>query len=300
MNAKQEAKFTMYRTSEQILDANSALTATITALATAIAAFKAIIAQIGETDELVGANLTGIAADKENSKQFLAQFASDIAAIIKAYASATKNQILKAEINFPVTKLTRLRDESLTTACRLIHTRTVENAAELKDFGITNSKITELDTAINEYTAKTQNPRTAVVKRSTQTANLVQLFKQADEILKDQIDGLMKNFRTSNPDIYNDYTNAREIVDAHTTVTQLKGTVMDATDEKPIKGAVVTIVELGISKTTNLNGEYSFKPAENGTFTLKIEKEGYAPYQKEELNIKTGHVNHWHASLVGE
>lgn len=300
MNAKQEAKFTMYRTSEQILDANNALTAAITALTTAIDAFKAIIVQIGETNELVGANLTGIAADKGNSKQFLAGFASDIAAIIKAFASATKNPTLKAEVDFSVSKLIRLRDESLAPVCRLIHTRAVENAAALKNFGITDVKISQLDTAITEYTAKTQNPRTAVVNRRTQTANLIQLFKQADEILKEQIDGLMKNFRTSNPDFYNNYTNAREIVEAHKTVTQLKGTVMDANDEKPIKGAVVTIVELGKSKTTNLNGEYSFKPAENGTFTLKIEKEGYAPYQKEELEIKTGHIIHWHASLTAE
>ena len=298
MNAQQTAKITMYRTTEQIQDTNASIIATVPALVALVAAFKTIIVSILETTQLTDVNLTGITADKGNAKQHLARTTSDFADIISAFASATKNATLKQEVNYSYYKLTRLRDESLVPVCRIIYTRADENLDALRDYGITPQKLTLLDTAINDYAAKSPKTRTAVANRQAHNANLRELFKQADDILKNQMDGLMKNFRTSHPDFYNAYFAAREVIDPHTTVTQLKGTVIDASDEKPIKGATVTIVELNKSKTTNLNGEYSFKPAENGTFTLKIEKPGYAPYQKEELEIKTGHIIHWHASLV--
>ena len=300
MNAKLTAKLTMYRTIEQIQDTNASIIAAVPALVSVVAVFKAIIASILETTELTDVNLTGIAADKGNAKQHLARTTSDYAAIIAAFASATKNATLKQEVNYSYTKLAKMRDEALAPICRIIHDRAKENLDALHDYGITSEKLALLDTAIGDYAAKSPKTRTAIVNRQAHNTNLRELFKQADDILKNQMDGLMKNFRATHPDLYNAYFAAREIIDPHTTVTQLKGSVFDASEDKPIKGAVVTIVELGKSKTTNTNGEYSFKPAENGTFTLKIEKEGYAPYQKQELEIKTGHIIHWHAILVAD
>ena len=300
MNAQQQAKLTMSRTTEQILDDNASIIAAVPALVSLIVLVKSVIASILTATQLADVNLTGIAADKGNAKNHLAFTASDFADIIGSFASATKNATLKQEVNYSYSKLWRMRDEALAPVCRIIHDRAAENLDALRDYGITPQKLSAFDAAINDYVAKTPKTRTAIVNRRTQNANLRALFNQLDDILKNQMDGLMKNFRTSHPDFYNAYLAAREVIDPHTTVTQLKGSVIDASDEKPIKGATVTIVELNKLKTTNLNGEYSFKPAENGTFTLKIEKEGYAPYQKEELEIKTGHIIHWHASLVRE
>lgn len=298
MNAQQEAKLTMSRTTEQILDDNANIVAAVPALVSLIILFKGVIVSILNTAQLADVNLTGIAQDKGSAKSHLAFTASDFADIIGSFASATKNATLKQEINYSHSKLLRMRDEALAPVCRIIHDRAEENLDALRDYGITPQKLTAFDTAINDYAAKTPKTRTAIVNRQAQNANLRELFKQLDDILKNQMDGLMKNFRSTHPDLYNAYLAAREIIDSHTTVTQLKGSVIDIADEKPLKGAIVTIVELNKSKTTNLNGEYLFKPAEHGTFTLKIEKTGYAPYQKEELEIKTGHIIHWHASLV--
>ncbi|MCD9186792.1 MAG: carboxypeptidase-like regulatory domain-containing protein [Pyrinomonadaceae bacterium] len=298
MNIRQEARLTMFRTTEQILDDNASIVAAVPALVSLIIVFKSVIASILNTTQLADVNLTGIAADKASAKNSLALTASDFADIIGSFASATKNATLKAEVKYSLSKLSKMRDEALAPVCRIIHDRAAENIDALRDYGITPQKLALFDTAIGEYASKTPNTRTAIVSRRTQNANLVQLFRQGNDLLKNQMDGLVKNFRTTHPDFYNAYLAAREITDSHTTVTQLKGSVIDAADEKPIKGAVITIVELGKSTKTNTKGEYLFKPVEYGKFTLKIEKEGYAPYQKEELDIKTGHIIHWHASLV--
>ena len=298
MNAKQEAKFTMFRTTEQNLDANASTTATVPAFSGVIGNLKTVIAAVLNLTQLTDVNLTGITADKSNSKQSLARFASDLADIIRSFASINKNETLKEEVTYSYHKLLKMRDESLAPICRIIHTRGTENLVALRDFGIDQDKLTAFDAAINEYSAKTPNPRTAIINRRTQKAKLVELFKQGDEILKDQIDGLMKNFRVTHPDFFNAYSAAREIVDPSTTVTQLKGSVIDASDEKPVNGAIVTIVELGKSTDTGTKGEYIFKPVEHGKFTIQITKEGYQTFKKEEVELKTGRISHLHINLI--
>lgn len=296
MNAKLTAKLTMYRTTEQIQDTNASIIAAVPALVTVVAAFKAIIVSILEMTELTDLNLSGIAAAKSDSKQHLARITSDYADIISAFASATKNAALKEEVNYSYHKLSKMRDESLVPVCRIVHARAEENLDALRDYGITPQKLTLLDNAINDYAAKSPKTHAAIANRQAHNANLRELFKQADDILKNQMDGLMKNFRTSHPDFYNAYLAAREIIDPHTTVTQLKGSVFD-TEDKPLKGAIVTIIELNKSAKTNTKGEYLFKPVEHGKFTVTITKDGYQIYQKEEVELKIGKIAHLHTNL---
>lgn len=300
MNAKDEAKLTMFRGIEQHLDTNSGITSTIAALSVAVTAFKTAIAAIINTEQLTNINLTGITIDKSNSKQALCQLAADIAGLITAYAAAVGNPTLEAEVNYTVTKLKRLRDEQLAPACRTIYDRAVEHKTALADYGLTDAKTAQLQAAIADYIAKTPKPRTALGNRKTQAAQRRQLFRQGDAILKKQLDKLVKNFRVTESDFHDTYFNLREIPDAPTTNTQLKGTITDSADNQPIKGTTVTIVELNKTTKTDSTGKYSFKPVEHGKYTVTVTKEGYQPFENYEIEVKLGDIRHLDVSLVSD
>jgi hypothetical protein len=297
MNAKDEAKYTMYRGIEQHFDTNTTTVSTIAALLTAFNAFKTVIAGIVSTEQLTNVNLSGITIEKSNSKLTLAQTGADVAAILAAYASATGNSPLEAEVNYTVTKLKRLRDEQIAPVCQIIHDRVVEHQAALTDYGITDEKIGELRRAIGDYNSKNLNPRAAVSSRKTQTARRRELFQQGDTILKKQIDKLIKNFRLTEPDFHNTYFNLREIHETSTTTTQLKGRIIVQPDGTPIKGAIISIVELEKTTKSDSSGEYLFKPIANGKFKVKITAEGYQSFEDDELEIKLGNINHLDVSL---
>ena len=297
MNAKDEAKFTMFRGIEQHLEINSSIVAAIPALQTAFNTFKEVIAAIANTEQLTTVNLSGIAVDKSNAKLTLAQIAADIAALIAAYAAATGNPTLEAEVAYPVYKLKRTRDEQLAPVCQVIHDRAVEHKTALIDYGLKEATTAALQAAITDYAAKTPNPRTAVGNRKTQTAQRRELFRRGDEILKKQLDKLVQTLRTAEPDFHATYFNLREIPDTSTTVTQLKGTITDAATGLPIKGATITIVELGRSAVSNSLGKYHFKPVHHGDYTLKAVKEGYDPFEIDEIQVKMGDIKHLDMSL---
>jgi len=110
----------------------------------------------------------------------------------------------------------------------------------------------------------------------------------------------MKIFEDTHPDFYNTYRNAREIIDARTTTTQLKGKITSQTDNTPIEAAQVTILELEKTFKTKPTGRYLFKPIPNGKYTIQITAEGFADFQAENIVVKQGVINRLNVELTSE
>ena len=146
------------------------------------------------------------------------------------------------EVDFPVSRLMRLRDELTAPNCQNIHDKGTANLAALADYGITAQMLADLQDLIDRYSADTPKPRSAISSRKTTTANLAALFDQTDRILKERMDKIVVLFRSSQPVFVETYENARRIIDPATTTTQLKGKVTDKSDSSPVKNATVTAV----------------------------------------------------------
>jgi len=297
MNAKQEAKLTMGKGVEQHLDTNSAIIAAVPALVTAVSELKTIIANIVGTTQLKDVNLAGIAIDKTVSKQTLAQKTADIAGFIYAFAAATDNNTLQQEVNYNLSKLLKTRDEQLAPRCQIIHDKGIEFKTQLADYGITDATLADLQAAIDSYSATSPKTRTAISTRKTLKSNLAEEFRQLDAVLKKRIDKLINIFRDSHPDFVKTYESNRIIPDPPTTTTQLKGIVTNSADGTPIKGATVTIVELGKIAKTDSAGKYQFKPAILGTYTIRITATGFQDFEDDEVEIKMGTVNSLNVGL---
>jgi hypothetical protein len=240
MNALQEAKLKMYRATESYCDANAAIVASNVAFQTAFTGFKTNIETIISTlqaDELV---LTGITADKLQSKQKLCRMTAETAGVIYAYAVTVGDNTLKMAVDFPVSDLTRMREDSLAVRCQSIHDAGSANLAALADYGVTQASLDNLQTAIDTYSADTPKTRTAISQRKTMTAKLAHLFDETDTLLKDRLDKLVQIFNSAHPDFVQTYEAARRIVKPPTTHTQLKGTITDQTTHAPVKNATVT------------------------------------------------------------
>ncbi|CAN5542538.1 hypothetical protein BH10ACI1_BH10ACI1_26700 [soil metagenome] len=298
MEARQEAKLTMFRTVELHCDNNPAIIGLVVAFQTVFAIFKAKIVEIINATQLVDLSLQGITADKTNRKQNLAQMAADIAGINFAFASANGNLMLKQEMNLKFNKLITTRDDQLAPRCQNIYARATENLEALRDYGIQAPQLAAFQTAINEYQAVTPKPRTAVSQRKAQNANLRRLFKEADAILNDQMDRLVVNFRVSNPDFVAQYFSNRQIIDPATTTTQLRGKVTAKSDGAPIHNAEITVVELSKTVNTNITGNYSIKPIANGKYTIRVIKPDFNDFEIFEFEVKLGDVTTLNVALV--
>lgn len=297
MNSRQEAKLTMYRAVEQHCDNHESIIETIVALKNAFTKFKATIAEIIEITQLTDVTTSGFTVDKTKQKESLAQKTADLAGLIFAFATNSGNEPLKEETNIKLSKLVGTRDDQLAPRCQKIHDKGRENLTALKHYGVEEIQLTELQTEINNYLLSTPKPRLALSERKIQNANLRRLIDEADRLLKDQMDRLVVNFRNSNPNFLAGYESNRIIIEPSRIATQLKGIVSNKADGKPIKNAKLTIVERELQALTNSAGEYSIKPAPQGTFTIKTTASGFQDFELDEVVIKKGQVKTLNVAL---
>ena len=214
METRQENKLSMMEASIEVLDGHSAQVATVPALVAAKSALVAKTLGIRNANQTQQKTTKGKTKDKEARKFTLADTAYSTAAAVQAYAAVTDNNDLFELVNFSRWKLRKTDDEEIQQVCQLIHNQAASVIASLADYGIDAADLLELQDLIDEWSAKSQVPRVAISERKAATASIPTLFKQADSILTKQMDKLMENFLTSDPDFYATYHNARRIVNA--------------------------------------------------------------------------------------
>ena len=83
----------------------------------------------------------------------------------------------------------------------------------MSDYQVNNTIIDSLQFLLNQFDVLIQSPRQAIIVNSEATKRLKELFKHADKTLKHELDGLMLRYKESNPDFYDEYINARIIID---------------------------------------------------------------------------------------
>jgi hypothetical protein len=298
MNSTQESKLNMYHAVVNHGDANAATLATVPAFLTAFNAFKSVFSSISSTAQLEAQVLSGITLDKAQLRQNLCQQAADMGSVIFAYAASVSNNQLQQQVNFSARELLRLKDDLLAPTCLNICDAAQTNLAALLPYGITAATVTALTNAIDAYTTAVPSPRNAVSQRAAYKASIALLFKQADAIIKNQLDKLSVQFKTAHPQFLKEYKNNRVIIDAPSSATQIKGTVTNGSQQTPVFGAAVELLGKAVTVTTNTRGNYSIKSIEPGNYQVKISKQGYQDFTSPVIEVKQGKATKLNATLT--
>ncbi len=213
LTARQEAKLNMYQVVQGYCAENSAIVDTNIAFKDSVTDFGVEVAAIDSGAQLVGTNLTGIAADKTVSRSSLTTETVTMAGRIYAYAAKIGNNTLKQAADITDTDLRRFKDGELAPACQAVHDLADANKVELADYGVTAPKLAALQALITAFAADVPKPRAAIAGRKTTREQIRQRYENADSILRDRMDRLVNDFAANNAEFVAGYFNARIIVD---------------------------------------------------------------------------------------
>ncbi len=213
--AIQEAKVNSYRATEQHVDDNIEIIAVIPAFKVTFDNIKTNIAAILDAAEQKAASLTGITAGKSDARETLVKRAAIIAGLIYTYAADIGDKTLMEEMNLTESKIRRNRDDELIPLARMIHNRANANLDALKDYNINADKLSDLQTAIDNFTAAAPKPRTAVSNRKTTNINIAAKIRDTDKLLA-KFDKQIESLAEDHSDFVNTYRSTRIIVDPPT------------------------------------------------------------------------------------
>ena len=213
MNSVQENKLSMYMTVQKVTESYRSVWETLAAFLTFFTNFETVIAKIRATRLVQEGQITGVTKDKAEAQNNLIEKTVAIATAVFAYASASGNHELQDRVSYSPSDLRNSRDTILADRSGVVKEAGEQNVANLSDYGISQGDIDELNDLLNAYLGIIEDPRQAITNRSTATKELKDHFKEGDKILKEQLDKLMPQFKTTGPLFWQQYQNARMIID---------------------------------------------------------------------------------------
>ena len=287
MNSKQENKLTMYKGFIAVLEKFDSFIMGVPSLYASYQNFKTKVSDIEQTTQKQIGKITGITDSKHHAQEKLAAHAAVVANVLMAYASRVGNDELKAYVDYSDWEIMKLRDELVAEVCENIYQRALVHAPDIASGGISSVEIQLLRDLIDTWKSRVDEPNAAKNLRRSHTIALRTHFAEADRILRDEIDTGISIFKVSNPDLYNAQKSARNIIDLgrrHKTIPPdeslacIDGFITDGATSEPLEEVKILIVETGQYAETDEDGEYNLDSIKPGTYTLKVEVEGYETY----------------------
>ncbi len=213
MDKIQINKSRMYGAVDMVLDNHSTNFSEFSGLVQAHQQLKRGQEQIGHYRQIQEANITGLTKTKVILRNEMVSSILRFSTALRAYANSVKNEELKSKAKYGLSGLKKSADSILVDIGTLILGLAKPLQGELASFIIGENEFNDLERLIASFKLAIPQHRAAASVLKNSTMNISEVFTAQDRLLKEDIDVLMLLIRNSQPDFYEAYKNARNIVD---------------------------------------------------------------------------------------
>jgi len=229
MTGRQRSKLDMFEAAESVCSQYKHVWGQLPAFRSAFEQFQAELTVLTKLATTQRRHTGGVAQEKVRTRQELCALAFEVASAVRASALAAGDSKAAAKVAFSVTQLRIGKDTLCLERCRQILTTAEGQQTHLESFGITRQRLTELSAALERFSASTRETRQLRSENKTVTAQVPAAFKAVEEIVYNQLDNLIPQFRSSSQRFYNLYQEARVMRSA----LQPQASVFEAEPEEP-------------------------------------------------------------------
>ena len=220
MNRRHMNKFAMYKAVKDYLEANGGSWSGMPAFENAYTQFIEKLSQLERYAFKQSTAVMGITDTVHQKRAEVASRTSEIAGAILAYAADEGNLELE---RFADVSMSKVKHTPILTGIQNVEriiTAAEEYLAELEDYGVDQEKIDILKALRDELVVLTITPRKAILSRKSATQSIERVVREIDGILRRKMDKLALSLRSTAPQFYVDYQNARFVVDYGTRQNQ--------------------------------------------------------------------------------
>ncbi|MEQ8626201.1 hypothetical protein [Ekhidna sp.] len=212
MNQRQINKVEMMETTNNYLDANTAIWSAIPIITSYKNRLSQVIDELKTAAQDQDAAQVFIGSNLQTLKITIAEKMDILDDILEAYADDNGNTELLAQAENSKTDYIRLTNEAFETKVKNVISLLESNVAEMADYGLTQDQIDDAKLSFSTYQDKRGMPRSYKVASRQATQSIEELIDEGDKALE-KLDRVMKRFKRSNSTFFNGYQAARTIVD---------------------------------------------------------------------------------------
>lgn len=215
MKKKTIAKQAMYRNVFTVLNSNQALWSSLPVFADAVTRFQTAM---GQLDAALLAQETALRGTSQAKKNYLEEMRNELFAFKQAlymHAFASGNTALKERHLQTSALIKRSSPKLVNLWCVETLADVLANEAALSEVGITAERIQGFQSLLQEFDAKTDSTRMAIINRKTQTYRIAAIESNLDQVLKLELDRFSLYLKGNAPEFYFAYKSARKVVESN-------------------------------------------------------------------------------------
>lgn len=217
---------------------------------------------------------------KDDYKEQLITLCCSYIIKLSAFATNTNNNVLLKQVSYSESVVRRKTDDKIGAFSQGIHDIGAQYVGSLAEYQITTETLAVFQTLIDNYT-------NAYNSNDLESATNKQMNQQETEYLKtlqtnwEKMDILMEMVKTSDPEFYQAYKNARKLDKISKGTVMLKVKITEADNGSEMANVNLTVTPASttegetITRRTGTSGSSQFADLTEGTYTITATKPGY-------------------------
>jgi hypothetical protein len=250
--------------------------------------FDRELPEILKMAEMQRMDKTGMTAIKNQLREEVVVDVDDNSRKLGVFARFTNNTLLATEVKFTQGKLRLLGDTAVRDCAQIVHDKALPHLDLLAPYGIDAESQAAFYAKIQAFNDSIGKPIAGRTNGVMINQNLDEKFKIVNEALAN-MDAAVEIVRLKDPKFYAAYKNARKVVNKRGTSLCVKGKVLDAATNDPIKGAKISFALIdpatgkasditAITKTSAERGGFYIKNLAESIYLVTVKRVGYADY----------------------
>lgn len=168
---------------------------------------------LGKAAQKQATKTTGVSAKKYAKLNELIDDLIVVHGTLKLHGKEINDPGLIARNKWVASKLRNMSIQQMMIHLDVIDEDIASFGSALSVYGVDQNILDALHSTITEARKVMNSPRNAIIERKLQTSLLDQYIDELDQILKLNLDNLVRVHKKSHPDFFNLYWNARTIID---------------------------------------------------------------------------------------
>ena len=157
-------------------------------------------------------NIPAATLTKQEAEAQMIERCVKTARVLYTIGIKTNNKDLITLYGLSDSRFYRLTDNEELALARQILDLSRKHTVDLEKYGINTLELDATETSIENFHTLMSKPMDTIGERKQKTTNIAQLFAELDTIFYDDLDKIMVIFKKSNPDFYDEYRTARNII----------------------------------------------------------------------------------------
>ena len=196
-----------------VLANNIAIWTMIAAIVVIFDLLKAKIQLVRDLRQIQEKDNTGVTKRKKKVREKMEETGINVIRKLVMFAVATENTELDANINYTASDLSVASENRVADIIRLVYETANAHKSELAAYGVTDEMLELLLTLHQQFLVAMPETREKLAISSTATKNINTLIAEISKLQRVKLDRLIAGLADTNPDFYQQYKNARKIVD---------------------------------------------------------------------------------------